>query len=245
MRKPVRLLIVEVCTAMCVTADLPAQMHDYCLITYSGENHQRVINADANINAECGGDGHSAPFGNWGVTSNYGKARDANQFAGWHKGKVTGTGRSNWQWNSCTTHIKYAPPNPAYYNDNGYTSQRSTRGLQSYGEQVHRIPLPCQGDPPIYPLPSLVGCTASSVPSSWSINNNFMSLYELDWNGKTLVTTLCFPKTTVKIKSCNYWGCIAGVSKWEDVSSSTNPGSKVDSQMRMSVTVTYDHGCAW
>jgi hypothetical protein len=53
------------------------------------------------VNAECTPSWHSATWGNWGVSSNFGGVSDADQFRGW---KIFG---SQGQWNSCTRdHIR-------------------------------------------------------------------------------------------------------------------------------------------
>ena len=68
----------------------------YAHLTFS--NHYRRV--FGTIAAECPGSIHSAPFGNWGVASNYGRRYDGNQFAGWKKDGNTR------HWNSCTTHFR-------------------------------------------------------------------------------------------------------------------------------------------
>ena len=66
------------------------------------ENVNRVV--FGNIIAECpGGGGHSVPYGNWGVDSNFGSRYDGFQFPGW---KASGGWR---QWNSCTTVYPWDP----------------------------------------------------------------------------------------------------------------------------------------
>ena len=79
-------------------------------------NRNREIGRGGIISAECPSSFpitiHDAPFGNWGVSSRFGRRRDGNQFAGW-KSKKNGRQR---QWNSCTTHAQFFAPNPSYYN---------------------------------------------------------------------------------------------------------------------------------
>lgn len=238
------LSLLAIMVSFCVY-NLVAQPSDSCLITYGGENRDRTIGTNAYISAECPGDWpHTAPFGNWGVTSNYGHARDANQFAGWEEGTIAGTTRPNWQWNSCTIHPDFSPPNTEFYNDNEARSQRTTRDIESHGERIHRVILPCSGSL-FFPLPNPSGCTSSHVPKSWGITENFMSLYELDFDDYTLITTLYFPGTSVPIKNCNFYGCDGGKSSWVSVSRSTVPSSRVDADMRMRVSARYDSGCGW
>lgn len=88
-----------------------------CVITLEGQNRNRTV-AGA-INVECGPfsispEIHSAPFGNWGVSSNYSsRVQDTDQFRGWKHEDGPLTKR---QWNSCTTaKIKFKAPNCEYY----------------------------------------------------------------------------------------------------------------------------------
>ena len=52
-----------------------------CRLSVAGLNQsRRVVGA---VHAECPGAPHTAPFGNWGVGSNYGQKGDSHQFDGW------------------------------------------------------------------------------------------------------------------------------------------------------------------
>ena len=52
-----------------------------CRLSVAGLNRDRKVSGE--IATECPAPVHSAPFGNWGVTSNYGQKRDSHQFQGW------------------------------------------------------------------------------------------------------------------------------------------------------------------
>ena len=91
-----------------------------CVVDLAVLNKNRTVSGD--ISAECPGNiFHSAPFGNWGVELDSiigGPRRDGFQFSGWKPG-------DGWlQWNSCTTHQRFAPGNDQYYNHDGLQSQR-------------------------------------------------------------------------------------------------------------------------
>ena len=201
---------------------------DQCLITYGGENQKRSVTG--NVNTECGGGWHSAPWGNWGVTSNYGHVQDGNQFPGYHLGTPTGTNRRIWQWNSCTAF--HPTPN----------GQRSTRGVATHGSRIHRIPLSCFSSNIFLPAPSTLGCTVA--PRTWTMGNNFMSLYELDWDGNDFITTLYFPATSISM-SCNYYGCSSKKSDWVSPSRSTKPLTGVRAELRTKVFARFQTACAW
>ena len=82
-----------------------------------------VLNVDRKvrgpISAECSRV-HSIPFGNWGAEFPYFRSqrlRDGYQFSGWKA-------EDGWlQWNSCTTHSDYGPPDSRYYNHEGDSTQ--------------------------------------------------------------------------------------------------------------------------
>ena len=181
------------------TAGVPVQASDEqtCVIVLTGQNRNRTV-AGA-VNVECGGDGHSAPFGNWGVDSNYGNRTDTDQFSGW---KHLDGPPAKKQWNSCTTQVaKFWAPNCTYYNANGCTSQRSY-GIDTQGQMSYRTtPETCVPDDPGSIPPEYYGCQHQGVVGQAS---NYMDLYELDWNGDGFVETIEFPGTSVTLTGCDW-----------------------------------------
>ena len=139
------------------TGTLPAQPwgQEVCVITIKGQNQERKV-AGA-INVECGDECHglppfpchTAPFGNWGVYSNYGGITDSDQFKGWKVPRFD----SKEQWNSCTTERpEFQPPNCDYYNANNCTTQWSST-IVTHGAITYRnSPKPCLA-PGITPPP--------------------------------------------------------------------------------------------
>ena len=235
MRSVFYTILIFIAMAGGTVGDLAAQyaMSDKCILTYKGQTRNRTISASGVIRAECGGDLHSAPYGNWGVTSNYGRVKDSNQFPGHHRGRAWRTRERIWQWNSCTT--RYPEPN----------GQRSIIGIATHGRKLHRISVPCAGPNIFIPIPSVEGCNAA--PSTWSVHGNFMSLYELDWDGNDFVTTLYFPSTS-SATNCSYYQCTGETSTsagWVGVSRSTRPTTGVDAQARVKVSARYQPGCVW
>ncbi|MGH9720986.1 MAG: hypothetical protein ACRD8O_12295, partial [Bryobacteraceae bacterium] len=85
---------------------LPGQV---CRLSVTGLNQARKVFGP--VHAECqdaSGVIHSAPFGNWGVSSNYGPKRNDHQFDGWcHNTRICdndGSCRNNcsdgwYEWN--------------------------------------------------------------------------------------------------------------------------------------------------
>lgn len=225
-----------------------------CRVSVAGLNQSRKVMGP--VHAECPGDFlHSAPFGNWGVTSNYGQKGDSHQFDGWchysticlTPGACQVTCTSSWyEWNSCTDQAPYRPPNCTLYNAADCTEQVSTRGINVHGTKYVDLPVRC---------PSTSGGVSTGGCSdirAYSSDANFMSLYELDpATTDDLVQTLYFPETKVDLV-CDIWGCAPAVSPWVSPSSYDSPptpakvyaelaafvnwGAFVDAQRACSVT---------
>lgn len=235
-----------VCAVLVVIPDGFAQS-DRCVVSYSGQTRNRIVGPDSRISAECGRSGwpnppvdHSPPFGNWGVTSNYGHKKDSDQFAGWKRidGKL--------QWNSCTTLGRFAPPNPDLYNYLNNTAQKTVLGATGLGTRTITYNLSCEWSfwPPIR-QPSAHGCLDGAISRSVSAGSNFTSIYELDkFDADQLVTTLYFRSTSVQLTNCNYYGCPERTSNWVGVSRSTRPATRVSAELRTKASMKYAPGCS-
>lgn len=210
----------------------------YCTVTLEGQNRNRTV--DGAVNLECGAGVHSAPFGNWGVASNYGGVTDTDQFRGW---KWLDGPSTKKQWNSCTTAVaQYHPPNPAYYNANGHTTQASsatvTHGVYSYRYSGNQCPQYL--DPDDSPPPGCSNMSGVSVSQS----SNYMTVYELDApDSDDLVETLYFPGTSLTLGSCNYEGCPERTSSWVDMTSSTSSSADVEAELRMKASAQVEGYC--
>ena len=128
----------------------PVLAGQVCRISVSGLNRNRRVMGP--VNTECPAPFHSAPFGNWGVTSNFGESRDGHQFDGWcHDSRVTlnnGDSKdvcgSEWyQWNSCTDHEDFRAPNCTLYNEADCTEQVTATGVNVLGAQEVDAPVGC------------------------------------------------------------------------------------------------------
>ena len=90
-----------------------------CRLSVAGLNQSRRVMGP--VHAECPDEVvHTAPFGNWGVTSNYGQKGDSHQFDGWchdtrtcsNSGSCQISCTNGWyEWNSCTDDALFRPPN--------------------------------------------------------------------------------------------------------------------------------------
>ena len=248
-------LLILAFSLICTPGRLPAQSTDEetCIVTLTGENRNRTV-AGA-INVECGGPpgvGHSAPFGNWGVASNYGDISDTTQFRGWRY-----DGGPTWkrQWNSCTTmESDFLPPNCNYYNDNGCLTQRAD-GIVAHGVMTYRSSATACPDPGTSGNEQGNGCQVYEGISV-SQTSNHMTLYELDgWNGiglgntsadgHDLVETLYFPGTSTTLTSCTHEGCPERITGWTDVTSDTSSEANVDAELRMKAKTTLHGFCDW
>lgn len=77
------LIYLLIVILICLTGELYSQ--GYCRVSVAGLNDNRHVLNEA-IYAECTWcqfPGHSCPFGNWGVASNFGDYEDGHQFQGW------------------------------------------------------------------------------------------------------------------------------------------------------------------
>lgn len=183
-----------------------------CRLSAAGLNQSRRVTGQ--IHAECPDDiVHSAPFGNWGVTSNFGKKGDSHQFDGWcHNTRVcdnSGNCRTEcvdgwYEWNSCTDHSLYRAPNCTLFNSADCMEQKTATGANVHGTTYVDIPVRCPFDSNGDGIPDQGGC---GDVKQYSSGTNFMSLYELDpICCDQLVQTVYFPNITLPL-SCDVFGC--------------------------------------
>lgn len=207
------------------SASLTAQV---CRLSVAGLNRNRRVLGP--VAAECPNQPlHSAPFGNWGVTSNYGPKLNGHQFDGWCHNSLTcdSTGacrtscRDGWyEWNSCTTHPLYAPPNCTLYNDANCTQQKSTQDVNVLGTQTVDVRVACPVDVDNDGVADTGGCAGVGT---YTHTTNFMSLYELDpVTGDSLIQTLYFPPTPVPTR-CSPLGCLPSGSSWVEPNAYDSP----------------------
>lgn len=216
---------------------LPAQYREgACVLTYYGETQNRVVRRNGHLTAECGGP-HDGPFGNWGVTSNFGHKYDGNQYPGWEPGRATFSRLRIHYWNTCTNKWEYRAPNREFYNDpdSGFTAQRSTEGVARHGIIHYRHPISCRNS---------TGCASID---GWSVStiNNFMTIYEMDFPDRDdLLTSLYFRDAPI-ILDCANLQCRSTYSAWQEPYFSTNPRTHIGTQFRARVRgYLDDSGCA-
>ena len=216
--------------ALFLTVQLSTLSAQVCRLSVAGVNRNRSVAGP--IHAECPGNPiHSSPFGNWGVTSNYGPKLNGHQFDGWcHDTRIcdnsdscrTVCGDGWFEWNSCTDHPLYSAPNPSLYNGPGGTAQVSTLGVDVLGTITVDVPVRCPADSNGDGTVDSGGCADTA---SYTSTPNFMTLYELDPACcDDLIQTLYFPATTVKL-ACDVWGCTPGGSDWVAPTAYDSPAS--------------------
>ncbi len=218
---------------ICGVRDVAAQT---CWLSAAGLNQNRFVWCCVDV--ECGweewGCYYTPPFGNWGVTSNYGHMQNGAQCQGW-KPKD-----SQLQWNSCIS--LYPPPSPDYYNWNNYTQQRDLYTVNVHGTKGVGLSVSCPRDTNGDGTCDTGGC---KDVYAYGESTNWMTLYELDppsfppWCGTDdLVETLYFPATTVYL-SCSVGWCSAAGTAWHGPTS----GLATYAQMAMVVNYgTYEDG---
>jgi uncharacterized protein (TIGR03437 family) len=195
------------------------------------------------IHSECPVSIHTPPFGNWGVTSNFGGKVDDHQFQGWcHNSQICDNDgncrtdcRDGWyEWNSCTDIRLYQPPNCTLYNSENCTQQVSTTGVNIHGTRTVDVPVRCPADADGDGASDRGGC---SDVLTFSNGTNFMSLYELDpTTGDDLVQTLYFPEAALNMH-CDVWGCLPVASAWLQPAFYQSPSSPAKVYAEMAIQV--------
>lgn len=185
-----------------------------CYANVRLSNHYRRV--FGTITAECPESIHSAPFGNWGVTSNYGYRRDSNQFAGW---KRDGSTR---HWNSCTTWFR-PDGTTRYYNDPSVNPTRQ----KAHPDVAHVYAATrwAMGDP--------AWTCRQAAGGVITLRGLFMQLYELDPGCcDREVATLEYPDVNVPMRCRNAWSC-SGTSGWH----APNSGARdVSAKIRVAIS---------
>ncbi|HXG33909.1 MAG TPA: hypothetical protein VNJ11_11125, partial [Bryobacteraceae bacterium] len=140
---------------------------------------------------------HSAPFGNWGVDSNYGTRVDGDQFQGWHYGD------GHHQWNSCT-YFYPCPDSSCRYCNYPWpscTDQKTIGAVNTHGSKYVDVWVSCPVD-----TDGDGDCDQGGCKDVWAYgeNNNWVRLFELDFDifwchADDYVDTLYFPPTEVNL----------------------------------------------
>jgi uncharacterized protein (TIGR03437 family) len=221
---------------LCLAAD--AQV---CRLSVAGLNRERRVMGP--VSAECPHPLHTAPFGNWGAVSNFGPKLNGHQFQGWcrnmrvcdNTGRCLSNCSDGWfEWNSCTTEPAFSPPNCFLYNASDCTEQVSPTGINVLGTQTADIAVTCPRDANLDGVLDSGGC---HDVRTYSRDNNFMSLYELDpLTGDELVQTLYFPEIHVPL-DCNSLHCPTSGSEWVQPVSYDSPPSPPKAFAEMAMVV--------
>ena len=230
------------------TSTLYGQIFDYpdinsypaCIENYYFYNKARRVTGA--VNEECGNESpafwHTAPFGNWGIDSNYTAKYDGYQFPGW---KIS----DGWfQWNSCTTTVsEYRAPSPChqFYND-GRISDNSctTQSGTGRGDALHAESTTVWHALASHPI----SCTSLS-PGVQVFNSLHMHVYELDnfpglytlHQESDAVTMLTYPQISVPLTCNSDTDECSGSSGWYSQASSSKPGTGVSASIKVRVTI--------
>ncbi len=201
-----------------------------CTVSVQMVNHNRYAYETAE---ECSRFFHSVPWGNWGVSSNVGSRQDTDQFKGWRQP----CSQRKVEWNSCSQRSRYRSPTylnfpnqfVAYpYPANGYpfsdshlwndtvppfgntynVDQYSPCGPNVYGGFQVTLAVPPRVDYEGDGIYDAGGC-ADLAGYALSVQENFMSVYELDApDSDDLIESLYFPDMSVNL-SCTPDVCFA------------------------------------
>ena len=187
-----------------------------CVIVITEENRNRVVFGD--IEAECGGDMHSAPYGNWGVISLTSKrVVDAAQFPGW---KHEDGPKWKKQWNSCTsTKYRYGPGQCDYYPKEGDCTTQESICSVMHGRAYY------------LGFKKRESCEDFNN-TTINLNSNFMELYELDApDDHEMVEKLTFPNASITLAQCTVKNCPEVATPW--LSSNKSYRVKAELQIRV------------
>jgi hypothetical protein len=189
-----------------------------CSFSIGGLNGSRRVLGQ--VNAECPGSIHTAPFGNWGASSAFGAKRNGNQFDGWchntfvcdNYGRCKTDCTDGWyEWNSCTDNAQFRAPNCTLYNSASCTQQQTATGVNVLGTYYGSVASSCPVDTNGDGYCDSGGC--KDFPGIY-LESAYMSLYELDpLASDQLVQTVYFPATWIPLK-CSPWSCPAAGSQW-------------------------------
>lgn len=201
-----------------------------CVFSAQFTNHNRYVYRS---DEECPGF-HSAPWGNWGVSSNVGTKQDSYQFMGWKPDCNAPASGDLIEWNSCTDsfrtpgeHLNFPNPYVSYpypangypysdpfthndyvppYGSSYYVDQYSPCGAGVYGGMQFYVGVSPAVDTNYDGIADQGGCKdLHGYGLRWS--QNYMTMYELDpWSDDDLVESLYYPDLDV-ILDCTPYDC--------------------------------------
>ncbi|MEA2604851.1 MAG: hypothetical protein QOF89_5843 [Acidobacteriota bacterium] len=232
MKLSTRIPMLAVAFAACAAPSLFGQA--VCSFSVSMVNHNRYAYDTAE---ECSG-WHSVPFGNWGVSSNVGRVVDGHQFQGWNPScNVTGSTLVEWNSCSrdyvkpdldCRRLNFPDPAGTAPYPANGYpftdnyghnnyvpaaggnqtcVDQYSPCGPNVYGTVGYNVGVSAVQDLDGDNVMDSGGCKDLDGYQI-GVQQNYMSVYELDWDGNDLINSLYFPNVWATLR-CTAETCLA------------------------------------
>ena len=184
-----------------------AQLIPTCRMDVILENQLRRVTGAVMV--ECPGV-HSAPFGNWGVESDYESRRNTDQFRGW---------KPHWgtkgEWNSCTLQ---------YYDGEWVNDGRGKQ--KADGDDVR-----VGGEGPAgY---GFAQTCRNYMPEVYTAEDVDMELWELDTlSPDDYITTLEYGDIDVRITCYDDWDC-RGESEWHTQNSVDSTG--VSAKIRVKV----------
>lgn len=238
---PIRILqsLVVVATMLA-----PPSEGQVCRLSVAGLNQSRRVMG--NVHAECPEFlGHSAPFGNWGVTSNFGSKGNSHQFDGWcHDTRVCdnaghcGTDCTDgwYEWNSCTDDALYRPPNCTLFNAENCTGQVTNTSINVHGTKYVDVPVRCPSSSNGNVVLDQGGC---NDVKQYSSGTNFMSLYELDpVCCDELVQSIYYPEATIPL-ACDALGCASAISPWLQPARWDSPATPAKVNAELAVIVNW------
>ena len=201
---------VAVILAVSVALPAEAQLIQRCEVYLTLETQLRRVTGT--VMTECGGECvlfwcEDAPFGNWGVESDYTRRSNTRQFPGW---KPDG---SRSEWNSCTLQYYDGP----YVND-GRGRQKSDSRARVGGNVFGQGP---------------ANDTCREYVAEVVEGHADMTLYEMDrWTRDDRVTDLGYGTFDIPVTCSNDWTC-DGVSEWQSQTSVDSTGVSAEARVKL------------
>ncbi len=191
------------------------------------QNRNRRATEGAQLRAECPGIIHSAPFGNWGVTSAYAGRSNGKQFMGW---KRSG---SQYHWNTCTVSPyrwqapdRRLPGKAPYMNAtrrNGWYWSQQSNTNQRQSRTVH------------YSWISLRDTCRTLYQGVYDSRDLTMQVFELDpaWRDEK-IAEIEYEDVGINLRCSSDWNC-SGQTSWMSPTRVSPSSSKVTALLHIRV----------
>lgn len=208
------------CAAVLVAALAIAPLAEAQMCQVTLELSSDLRRLTGTVMTECGGECillwcEKAPWGNFGVNSDFSRRRNTNQFRGWHP---DGSKR---EWNACTQQYYGGP----YVNDGA--------GQKAAPDDERLV-----GSRAVATSNRGVSCR-EYLPEVHTAEDVDMAIYEMDRITKDdYITTLDYGDIDIRITCTSNWVC-SGTSEWHEQEATNSAGVSARVRVWLSGRVRY------